>query len=135
MLSATGTAAIINMSDNYSTSLCDIYNNAKSNCGGLSTSLEDKSMMYNDLNVKDIVSTSEGSAEESANKVHSLPSIINPCNICHITKNSITLPLSLKMKKCGVCKMGRVPDVLLATFELPEVLQVNGTILIRCNIQ
>lgn len=126
MLSATGTAAIINMSDNYSISLCDIYNVSKSNCG-LSVSLEDKAIMYNDyISSKDVTSASECSIEENPKINFSIPTIINPCNICHIPKSSITMPLSIKMKKCGICKSGRVPDVLLATFELPETLQVNG---------
>lgn len=113
------------MSDNYSVSLCDIYNVSKSNCG-LSVSLEDKTMMCHDYSSKDVTSASECSIEENTKLYSSIPPIINPCNICHIPKSSITMPLSLKMKKCGVCKTGRVPDVLLATFELPETLQVNG---------
>lgn len=125
VLSATGTAAIINMSDNSSASLCDIYNVSKSNCG-LSASLEDKSMMYNDYNTKDITSTSDCSTDENQRICPSMPPIIKPCTLCHIPKGAITMPLTIKMKKCGICKMGRVPDVLLATFELPETLQVNG---------
>lgn len=48
------------------------------------------------------------------------------CSMCHIPYSLSSLPFNVKMKKCAICKRGKVPDVLLATIELPECLQITG---------
>uniref|UniRef100_A0A1B0GF18 C2 domain-containing protein n=1 Tax=Glossina morsitans morsitans TaxID=37546 RepID=A0A1B0GF18_GLOMM len=127
VLSATGTAAIINMSFNRSISQNDIFTMAKSNCGiGMSTSLEERNVVFNDLNLKDIVTISNG----STGKKFCLPPTLNVtkglCNVCHIPYSSSSLPFNVKMKRCALCRKGRVPDVLLATLEVPDALQITG---------
>lgn len=74
-------------------------------------------------------SGSLGTGNSSGGKRYGLPPLNGPrnaCAICHIPYNLSSVPFNVKMKKCAVCRKGRVPDVLLATLEVPEFMQVTG---------
>ncbi|XP_053967749.1 uncharacterized protein LOC128869237 isoform X1 [Anastrepha ludens] len=154
VLSATGTAAVINMAYNRSVSQTDILPTVVkpvgigiglSNTGVvMSASLEERETlkdlrngMANDAAVsiaaKDsTMSSSLGAATHSSvGKKNMLPPSMNlvknsACSVCHVPYNLASVPFNVKMKKCAICRKGRVPDVLLATLEVPEHLHVTG---------
>ncbi|XP_054728267.1 C2 domain-containing protein 5 isoform X2 [Anastrepha obliqua] len=154
VLSATGTAAVINMAYNRSVSQTDILPTVVkpvgigiglSNTGVvMSASLEERETlkdlrngMANDaaasIAVKDsTMSSSLGAATHSSvGKKNMLPPSMNlvknsACSVCHVPYNLASVPFNVKMKKCAICRKGRVPDVLLATLEVPEHLHVTG---------
>lgn len=73
--------------------------------------------------------SSLGTANGSAGKRFGFPNQgaqRNACAICHVPYNLGNVPFNIKMKKCAICRKGRVPDVLLATLEVPEYMQVTG---------
>lgn len=130
VLSATGTAAIINMGYNRSISQNDIFNINKPTGGttAMSVSLEERNV-NSDVASKEIIT---GMTNGLAGKRYGLPSILNAsktcCTICHVPYNVSSVPFNVKLKKCAICLKGRVPDVLLATLEVPESVQVTGEI-------
>ncbi|XP_065721432.1 C2 domain-containing protein 5 isoform X2 [Drosophila suzukii] len=131
VLSATGTAAVINMVFNRSVSQTDIFTMSKAAAGvaAMTTSVEEgNGSSAGDTSIgKD--SGSLGTGNSSGGKRYGLPPLNGPrnaCAICHIPYNLSSVPFNVKMKKCAVCRKGRVPDVLLATLEVPEFMQVTG---------
>ncbi|XP_037951366.1 C2 domain-containing protein 5-like [Teleopsis dalmanni] len=138
VLSATGTAAVINMAYNRSVSQTDIFAVTKTT---MSASLEERDTQRsdskdsgtNEISHKDSVSSSLGTTQSSNNnsagKKYGLPGLNiskNSCTMCHVPYNLGSVPFNVKMKKCAICRKGRVPDVLLSTLEVPEYLQVTG---------
>lgn len=69
-----------------------------------------------------------GSLKESSASNLSVPKIgkSQTCIICHLPYNQSTLPFHVNTKKCSTCKRGKVPDVILATIEIPDNLQIIG---------
>ncbi|XP_037710457.1 C2 domain-containing protein 5 isoform X2 [Drosophila subpulchrella] len=131
VLSATGTAAVINMVFNRSVSQTDVFTMSKAAAGvaAMTTSVEEgNGSSAGDTSIgKD--SGSLGTGNSSGGKRYGLPPLNGPrnaCAICHIPYNLSSVPFNVKMKKCAVCRKGRVPDVLLATLEVPEFMQVTG---------
>ncbi|XP_020810846.1 C2 domain-containing protein 5 isoform X2 [Drosophila serrata] len=133
VLSATGTAAVINMVFNRSVSQTDIFTMSKATASGagMSNSLEEREANGSSTGEagtgKD--SGSLGTGTSSTGKRYGLPPLNGPrnaCAMCHIPYNLSSVPFNVKMKKCAVCRKGRVPDVLLATLEVPEFMQVTG---------
>ncbi|XP_017084143.2 C2 domain-containing protein 5 isoform X2 [Drosophila eugracilis] len=131
VLSATGTAAVINMVFNRSVSQTDIFTMSKATASvaGMTNSTEEgNGSSAGDTSIgKDTGSL--GTGNSSGGKRFALPPLNGPrnaCAICHIPYNLSSVPFNVKMKKCAVCRKGRVPDVLLATLEVPEFMQVTG---------
>ncbi|XP_017009174.2 C2 domain-containing protein 5 isoform X2 [Drosophila takahashii] len=131
VLSATGTAAVINMVFNRSVSQTDIFTMSKAaaSVAAMTNSVEEgNGSSAGDTSIgKD--SGSLGTGNSSGGKRYGLPPLNGPrnaCAICHIPYNLSSVPFNVKMKKCAVCRKGRVPDVLLATLEVPEFMQVTG---------
>ncbi|XP_052834703.1 C2 domain-containing protein 5 isoform X2 [Drosophila gunungcola] len=131
VLSATGTAAVINMVFNRSVSQTDIFTMSKATASvaAMTNSVEEgNGSSAGDTSIgKD--SGSLGTGNSSGGKRYGLPPLNGPrnaCAICHIPYNLSSVPFNVKMKKCAVCRKGRVPDVLLATLEVPEFMQVTG---------
>ncbi|XP_016952615.1 C2 domain-containing protein 5 isoform X2 [Drosophila biarmipes] len=131
VLSATGTAAVINMVFNRSVSQTDIFTMSKATASvaAMTNSVEEgNGSTAGDTSIgKD--SGSLGTGNSSGGKRYGLPPLNGPrnaCAICHIPYNLSSVPFNVKMKKCAVCRKGRVPDVLLATLEVPEFMQVTG---------
>uniref|UniRef100_A0A0A1WTX3 Uncharacterized protein KIAA0528 n=1 Tax=Zeugodacus cucurbitae TaxID=28588 RepID=A0A0A1WTX3_ZEUCU len=154
VLSATGTAAVINMAYNRSVSQTDILNAAvkpvgigigmSSTGGAMSASLEERETLkdvrngianeaISSLTKETTMSSSLGtSIHGSAGKRNAISAASmgvvkgSPCSVCHVPYNLASVPFNVKMKKCAICRKGRVPDVLLATLEVPERLHVTG---------
>ncbi|KAH8414071.1 hypothetical protein KR222_004764 [Zaprionus bogoriensis] len=137
VLSATGTAAVINMVFNRSVSQTDIFTMSKAS----NNSLEERDANGSLGEAAAAATTaaavaasskdsgSLGTANSSAGKRYGLPAgnaPRNSCAVCHVPYNLSSVPFNVKMKKCAICRKGRVPDVLLATLEVPEYMQVSG---------
>ncbi|XP_022211757.2 C2 domain-containing protein 5 isoform X2 [Drosophila obscura] len=130
VLSATGTAAVINMVFNRSVSQTDLYAMSKATTGNaMSNSLEEANGSSSGEPSASKDSGSVGTGNSSGGKRYGMPPLNGPrnaCAICHIPYNLSSVPFNVKMKKCAICRKGRVPDVLLATLEVPEYMQVTG---------
>ncbi|KAG8194303.1 hypothetical protein JTE90_004531 [Oedothorax gibbosus] len=48
------------------------------------------------------------------------------CRICHIPYSESSVPFPTNLVRCGVCRRGKVPDILFMTIEPPPNIQVNG---------
>lgn len=46
--------------------------------------------------------------------------------MCHLPYSGNSVPLRSIILKCAVCKVGKVPEVLLATIEMPEGIPTVG---------
>ncbi|XP_034116957.1 C2 domain-containing protein 5 isoform X1 [Drosophila albomicans] len=133
VLSATGTAAVINMVFNRSVSQTDIFAISKQSntVAAMSNSLEEREPngSIGDAATSGKDNGSLGTSNGSAGKRYGLPppnAPRNTCAVCHVPYNLNSVPFNVKMKKCAICRKGRVPDVLLATLEVPEYVQVSG---------
>lgn len=121
VLSATGTAAVINMSHNSDPMQMEAQSSSKKDL--MVSSLEEA---RNSLRMQERNEMS-GSLGSGPKGVPSSASVHNyRCFMCHIPYSQSSVPFNVKMKKCAVCKRGKVPDVLLATIEIPECLQTTG---------
>ncbi|XP_036325375.1 uncharacterized protein LOC118738536 isoform X2 [Rhagoletis pomonella] len=155
VLSATGTAAVINMAYNRSVSQNDIITTGtikpvgigigvSSTAVVMSASLEEREILKDMRNglaneAAGVIAAKESATSSSlgagihgsASKKSALPPSMNlvknsACSVCHVPYNLASVPFNVKMKKCAICRKGRVPDVLLATLEVPEHLHVTG---------
>ncbi|XP_050317871.1 C2 domain-containing protein 5 isoform X1 [Bactrocera neohumeralis] len=153
VLSATGTAAVINMAYNRSVSQTDILNAAVkpvgigfgvgSTGGTMSASLEERetlkdmrngianetiSSLTKDTTMSSSLGTTIHGSVGKKNAISASMGIVksSACSVCHVPYNLASVPFNVKMKKCAICRKGRVPDVLLATLEVPERLHVTG---------
>ncbi|CAD7093400.1 unnamed protein product [Hermetia illucens] len=121
VLSATGTAAVINMSHNSDPMQMEAQSSSKKDL--MVSSLEEARNSLR-MQERNEMSASLGSGPKG---VPSSASVHNyRCFMCHIPYSQSSVPFNVKMKKCAVCKRGKVPDVLLATIEIPECLQTTG---------
>lgn len=48
------------------------------------------------------------------------------CSICHIPYQQMSIPYKTIIKKCTTCKEHRVPDIILATIEVPDSVRIIG---------
>ncbi|XP_039968442.1 C2 domain-containing protein 5 isoform X1 [Bactrocera tryoni] len=153
VLSATGTAAVINMAYNRSVSQTDMLNAAVkpvgigfgvgSTGGTMSASLEERetlkdmrngianetiSSLTKDTTMSSSLGTTIHGSVGKKNAISASMGIVksSACSVCHVPYNLASVPFNVKMKKCAICRKGRVPDVLLATLEVPERLHVTG---------
>lgn len=141
VLSASGTAAVINL--NYSDSFDEGEVKAtKINPKEmLTTSVEETFQTIEEGTQKIVISSdideklngediNEVLNNVSANTSGSSNTQLPPssCNLCHIPYARTSIHIGgANIGKCNACKRGYVPDVILATIELPDNLQVVGT--------
>ncbi|KAL5274474.1 C2CD5 family protein [Megaselia abdita] len=121
VLSATGTAAVINMSYKMESSQSDLTTPGK-----MVFSLDEKDMFKENKIPENTISKDMSSSYNGPPKLPSFQSISSGCVLSHVPYNPVTVPFSCKLKKCAICKKARVPDVLLATIELPDTLLITG---------
>ncbi|XP_055848017.1 C2 domain-containing protein 5 isoform X2 [Episyrphus balteatus] len=129
VLSATGTAAVINMLYNRTASQIELTGVKPP---AMSTSLEERDILKEVKHLvdpssasKDIMSTSYGVTPKNS-LLSQLTSPKLACTMCHVPYSLASVPFNVKMKRCAVCRKGRVPDVLMATVEIPDSLLVTG---------
>ncbi|KAL7046610.1 hypothetical protein ACKWTF_002655 [Chironomus riparius] len=147
ILSATGTAAIINLhysdSNNHEDGEIKISKTVNPKELLLATSVEETMQTVEENNQKIIISSdideklngedindvlNNVSANASGNNAINGKHAPQSCNICHIPYSRSSIQVGgANIGKCCVCKRGYVPDVILATIELPDNLQVVGT--------
>ncbi|XP_059489510.1 C2 domain-containing protein 5 isoform X2 [Neocloeon triangulifer] len=48
------------------------------------------------------------------------------CTMCHVPYSLANSPMPVNAIRCAVCKKGKVPDVLLTTVEIPEEAMLTG---------
>uniref|UniRef100_U5EQC8 Putative ca2+-dependent phospholipid-binding protein n=1 Tax=Corethrella appendiculata TaxID=1370023 RepID=U5EQC8_9DIPT len=152
VLSATGTAALINQNYTADISGLDITTSVKVNGTNtnkeiMTSSLDRQEFEMNGKpngtqtvhkeksNDSDTELASSSGATNSAVASNVIVPVTHPlnnqstptnCTICHIPYTQKSVPFRVNMLKCAVCKRGKVADVLLATIEMPEGMQVIG---------
>ncbi|CRK86205.1 CLUMA_CG000139, isoform B [Clunio marinus] len=130
VLSATGTAAVINFQ--HGSEMANVIN-------PLTTSVEESvQILEENSGVKMVTSTTESEVkpndegtENGFNSSTNMPfpsTAQNFCSLCHIPYSRSSIHIGgANIGKCCICKRGYVPDVILATIELPEGLSIIGT--------
>ncbi|RXG51440.1 C2 domain-containing protein 5 [Armadillidium vulgare] len=147
VLSATGTAAVINVSYQENETVTGIppskalkdtvsasYEKKDSEMSSSKNSIRDSQQQQNVVcrshpNVMEDIGEGSGSFNSMGIKLPSQPSPrpgYSPCSMCHIPYMETSNPFNVKIIKCEVCRKGKVPDVLLTTLEIPAGLPVTG---------
>ncbi|GAB0096729.1 C2 domain-containing protein [Sergentomyia squamirostris] len=54
------------------------------------------------------------------------PSTLVACSLLHLPYSPNSVPFSVSLDNCAICKRAKVPNVFLATIEIPETLQITG---------
>ncbi|XP_065577802.1 C2 domain-containing protein 5-like isoform X2 [Artemia franciscana] len=110
ILSASGTAAVVDFQQLEPQEVRT--RNSSGSCFGMTSSFE-KDKSFKDQRVKDSSTLPE--AQEYL-----------PCSPCHVPYARTTIPCPVKLARCNVCRKYKVPDVLLATIEVPKGVSVEG---------
>lgn len=148
VLSATGTAAVINMQYIAELGLADSTGNLAATKmtssldrsdfertsgsaavpgvgGGVAQGDKEKA-----VNGKGDSDSLNGSGGGGGGTIPGVPLIesnaFNSCTVAHIPYNINSVPFNVSMDTCGSCRKSKVPDVLVATIELPEGLCITG---------
>nr|XP_015835897.1 PREDICTED: C2 domain-containing protein 5 isoform X1 [Tribolium castaneum] len=119
VLSASGTAAVIGFQ--YTGEMGD-------SIGGLPliTRQHNKDLLCTSLDRSDFEKEHKKALENKKVLPESperdvVPGHVTPsCTLCHLPYNSNNVPIRATVLKCGICRTGKVPDVLIATIELPD---------------
>eukprot|EP00288_Rhodomonas_lens_P016307 CAMPEP_0177702132 /NCGR_PEP_ID=MMETSP0484_2-20121128/6978_1 /TAXON_ID=354590 /ORGANISM="Rhodomonas lens, Strain RHODO" /LENGTH=846 /DNA_ID=CAMNT_0019213405 /DNA_START=305 /DNA_END=2842 /DNA_ORIENTATION=+ len=70
--------------------------------------------------------TDQASNGNGAAKIRSKREAISKCGLCHIPYSHRSPPFSMRLVLCSCCGSKYVPDVLLATVEVPEETGIQG---------
>ncbi|XP_052867899.1 C2 domain-containing protein 5 [Anopheles cruzii] len=132
VLSATGTAAVINLHFG-----CDHVWTA--DAPGLNVSGEGpgdgagKEHMTSSLDRQDFDRDYSISREHTPNTVEGEGTLMegpsgmsNKCSMCHVPYSLGSVNFRVHAAKCSMCKNGVVPDVLITTIEIPEGMPITG---------
>uniref|UniRef100_A0A2M4AC52 Putative ca2+-dependent phospholipid-binding protein n=1 Tax=Anopheles triannulatus TaxID=58253 RepID=A0A2M4AC52_9DIPT len=131
VLSATGTAAVINLHFGSDMWTNDATQNASGDGGEAAGSKEhmtsslDRQDFDRDYSVSreqtpNTVDGGEGTTAEGAHPGSS------KCSICHVPYSLGAVNFRVHAAKCSMCKNGVVPDVLITTIEIPEGMSISG---------
>ncbi|XP_063706264.1 C2 domain-containing protein 5 isoform X3 [Culicoides brevitarsis] len=123
VLNATGTAAIVNF-NNVDESFVENLVTSKKDGSSIekreTIAEKDFSDSEIDINTKEEHIMNPNIALSPGIAVH------HQCSICHVPYTLNSVPLKTNLSKCTICKRGKVPDVMLATIEIPESIPVTG---------
>lgn len=122
------TAATVNFNYTGEVTLLDTSGSSKGK-ENLESSLEKKELFANDGRSKDRTSESDAETGDDTHIQSTPPPAPHShlaCSICHIPYAQSSLPFKAMMTKCSLCRRYKVPDVLLATIEPPEGIQITG---------
>ncbi|EEB15002.1 conserved hypothetical protein [Pediculus humanus corporis] len=132
VLSASGTAALINLNASVSDSdlqnqskeimtasldRCDFEKESKTNNKQIVDKSGDSAMVGTGVN---IVSKPRNPPDGS------LDVDVVACTVCHIPYSETSVPFRVNMQKCAVCGRGKVPDVLFTTIDLIDNVPTIG---------
>ena len=136
VLSASGTAAVINLYNTGQEQDCIFLNRVQQGMGAVSID-SDREKTQQKVNTKNEKSENEvpllnqiggkvkRTSESNDHEIpHSLP--ISSCSLCHLPYNEVTVPFKVNVTKCAVCRRAKVADVLFTTIELPEYVPITG---------
>lgn len=48
------------------------------------------------------------------------------CNLCHLPYSESSVPFRVNVSKCAICKRAKVPDVMFTTIEVPANIPTTG---------
>ncbi|XP_035896718.1 C2 domain-containing protein 5 [Anopheles stephensi] len=129
VLSATGTAAVINLQFGTDMWMADASLNASGDGGA---EVGGKEHMTSSLDRQDFDRECSGSREQTPNTVEAdgiydgVSGMSSKCTICHVPYSLGSVNFRINAVKCSMCKNGIVPDVLITTIEIPDGVPVSG---------
>uniref|UniRef100_A0A6E8VEN4 C2 domain-containing protein n=1 Tax=Anopheles coluzzii TaxID=1518534 RepID=A0A6E8VEN4_ANOCL len=131
VLSATGTAAVINLQFGSDMWMADASLNVSAD-GGADSS-QAKEHMTSSLDRQDFDRECSGSREQTPNTIEGEGTYDGPsgsgnskCTMCHVPYSLGSVNFRINAVKCFMCKNGIVPDVLITTIEIPDGVPVSG---------
>lgn len=132
LLTATGTAVKASIKSSSSNN----YPNESNTSSGGSADIEYHHFNNNILSSssKSISIPISSSYKSHMNNQHYYPSFHyndissywSKCNSFHVPYHLNDAPYQMKLSLCQICKKGYVPDMILATIDPPEGIQING---------
>ncbi|XP_033213483.1 uncharacterized protein LOC117170664 [Belonocnema kinseyi] len=136
VLSASGTAAVINLQNTGQDQDTAILNRAQLSMAAASID-SDRDKTQQKINTKNdknenevpvmnqiggkVKRTSESNDHEIP---YSLP--ISSCSLCHLPYSESSVPFKVNVTKCAICRRAKVADVLFTTIELPDNVPITG---------
>ncbi|EFN71921.1 Uncharacterized protein KIAA0528-like protein [Camponotus floridanus] len=142
VLSASGTAAVINFHNSGQDSDGVVLNKLQQNVPAVVDSdrekSQQKSMMVTKATEKVDSDTATVTHSERLNgKLHRRSSESNEhesscaqsqlrCNLCHLPYSESSVPFRVNVSKCAICKRAKVPDVMFTTIEVPANIPMTG---------
>ncbi|KAB0801068.1 hypothetical protein PPYR_05422 [Photinus pyralis] len=135
VLSASGTAAVIRFysPEEMAEGLSSLPGGSRHTSGNkdvMASSLERNDFERERIHQKqDLGFNSKPLPESPENETvpnHTSINTISPCSICHLPYINNSVPLRTISSKCAFCRFGKVPDVLMATIEIPESVPSVG---------
>lgn len=142
VLSASGTAAVINFHNSGQDSDGVVLNKLQQNVPAAVDSDREKgqqkSMMATKATEKVDSDTATVTHSERLNgKLHRRSSESNEhesscgqsqlrCNLCHLPYSESSVPFRVNVSKCAICKRAKVPDVMFTTIEVPANIPMTG---------
>uniref|UniRef100_A0A182QW95 C2 domain-containing protein n=1 Tax=Anopheles farauti TaxID=69004 RepID=A0A182QW95_9DIPT len=127
VLSATGTAAVINLQFGSDMWMADASLNASGDGGAEGSG---KEHMTSSLDRQDFDREYSGSREQTPNTMDGDGAYDGPtstkCTMCHVPYSLGAVNFRINAVKCSMCKNGIVPDVLITTIEIPDGMAVSG---------
>ncbi|XP_059489511.1 C2 domain-containing protein 5 isoform X3 [Neocloeon triangulifer] len=132
ILSATGTAAVVNMHHRDGSRIS-------------SRKFKTRSTKSKDTDTSNVSEENEDEKQTSKINIENFNKFLSPqgrrskvsladgqsplppqCTMCHVPYSLANSPMPVNAIRCAVCKKGKVPDVLLTTVEIPEEAMLTG---------
>lgn len=67
-----------------------------------------------------------GSEKDTSGTIPPVTPSTVACSLLHLPYAANSVPFSVSLDNCTLCRRGKVPNVFLATIEIPESLQITG---------
>ena len=137
MLSASGTAAVINFHNSSQDSDSVVLNKLQQGVPAAAVDSEksqQKSIAMKAERVDGDASVVTHSERQNG-KIYKHSSESNDheggqsqlrCNLCHLPYSEGSVPFRVNVSKCAICKRAKVPDVMFTTIEVPANIPMTG---------
>ncbi|KAF5300394.1 hypothetical protein FQR65_LT01015 [Abscondita terminalis] len=128
VLSASGTAAVIQFHhlDDGTDTISLLPSITKQCSGNKDASSVDRNECERERLLQKQEVRVQSKLPESPENESSIINSISPCAICHLAYSNNAMPLRTVSLKCAVCRFGTVPEVLMATIEMPDGIPSVG---------
>lgn len=141
VLSASGTAAVINFHNSGQDTDGTVLNKLQQNAPVTSTDSDREKNQQKSMGTKTEKVDSDASVathlERQNGKIcrhfsesndHESPCSQSQlrCSLCHLPYSESSVPFRVNVSKCAICKRAKVPDVIFTTIEVPANIPITG---------